>query len=305
MTVAGIVLCSIVIPTCNRPEQLLICLEKLAVQMADASGVELLVCDDGRDAPAGDLLAERFPKFQYVEGPKRGPAANRNAGARKAVGEWLLFVDDDCVPQRGFLEAYLQEMRSGVGPMVAITGPTIRPCNPPSLLWEAPHNPDGKFLISCNFATRARDFQAAGEFDERYPLAAFEDTEFAERFRLLGGQVQFVPKAVVGHPLRPLPSAAKLAARWEGRAIYALDQGAEPAQVVVGLPWHVLRVIQSRFRNQPLSRANFVAMSRFIREWLLVCWWTPRWIRQQMKRGRCEFWAQHVAAHGPVPRFGF
>ena len=40
-----------------------------------------------------------------------GPAGNRNAGVKRAIGEWIIFLDDDCVAQGGFLEAYANAIR--------------------------------------------------------------------------------------------------------------------------------------------------------------------------------------------------
>ena len=54
------------------------------------------------------MVNEEFPMVRWNEGPRRGPAANRNFGARVADGEWLIFLDDDCNPRPGFLAAYLK-----------------------------------------------------------------------------------------------------------------------------------------------------------------------------------------------------
>ena len=296
---------SIIIPTCDRADTLRMCLAALAAQVLGDGTEEVLVTDDGVTHQSRDMVAVEFPSFRWIEGPKKGPAANRNRGASKATGELLLFIDDDCVPTKQYLSAYRRASSDSAGHLVALEGATIREAEPSSLLWEAPHNPTGGTLSSCNFGIRKQVFLEVGKFDERYPVAAFEDTEFAERFRLSGGRVHFVPNAEVFHPLRPVRNPSKLAARWEGKAIFALDQGATPFRILWGLPWHVLRVIQSRFWGQPWSVGNIRAAFLFAVEWLLVCWRTPRWVGNHARHPRHEFWIRYVAQHGPAAKFGF
>lgn len=297
---------SLIIPTCHRPELLRECLNRLEVpSVAGKNGFEVIVTDDSRDDKTLRMVEQDFPRVRHVRGPRRGPASNRNAGASAATGEWLIFLDDDCLPAPDFLAAYVDAMDDFSGGLTALEGPTIRQAPPPSLLWEAPHNPEGGTLISCNFAMRKEQFLQAGRFDERYPGAAFEDTEFAARFQAKGGRVVFVPGALVHHPLRPCPEARKLAHRWEGKVIFALDQGAPAALVFFRLPWHVLRVIQSRFRKQPWSGENLRAAGRFTLEWLQVCWLTPGWVRKWAGRPRDGFWRDQLERRGPVPKYGF
>lgn len=296
---------SVIIPTFNRTKELRTCLAALYSQMPGDGSVEVLVSDDGTAPKTREMLAQEFPLVRWWQGPLRGPASNRNFGASKAQGEWLLFLDDDCIPSPPYLRAYLYAFALYERSFVALEGPTVREAEPPSLLWEAPHTPNGGVLISCNFAIRKQVFVNVGQFDERYPVAAFEDTEFAERFRLSGGSVQFVPDAEVIHPLRPVHSPSRLAARWEGKAIFALDQGATPFRVLWGLPWHALRVIQSRFRGRSWSAENIRALLLFVREWLLVCWRTPGWVWKHSRHSRRQFWVRHVSLHGPAPKFGF
>jgi GT2 family glycosyltransferase len=295
---------SVIIPTCNRPEDLRRCLERLVAQVRFDAGEEVIVTDDGGTEEARQVV-ETFPGVRWTQGPRRGPAANRNHGASLATGEWLVFLDDDCLPEAGWLEAYRDATAKTEIPRAALEGKTLREALPPSLMWEAPHNPEGGHLISCNFAIRSADFDAVGRFDARYPVAALEDTEFAARFAGCGGTVRFVPEAAVLHPLRRVPSGRKLAARWEGKVIFALDQGASPMVVMLWLPWHVFRVIGSRFRGRGFGEEHGAAVLRFASEWAWVCWRTPGWIRRRRKEARSAYWEMRRRSVGPVPRFGF
>ena len=55
------------------------------------------------------FLAQQYPWVSWGRGPRRGPAANRNAGALRARGEWLAFTDDDCVPDPNWLAPVLRQ----------------------------------------------------------------------------------------------------------------------------------------------------------------------------------------------------
>lgn len=299
---------SIVIPTCHRPELLRKNLSLLVPQTADLhSLVEIIVTDDSRNSETKEMITTEFISVNWTEGPRRGPAANRNHGAEQANGDHFIFLDDDVLPDRTFLLAYEAAFPSSGqdNKLLAYEGATIRQKDPPSLLWEAPHNPSGDYLISCNLGMSRSTFDAVGRFDERYPHAAFEDTEFAARFRLKGGQGVFLPQARVIHPLRRRPGARRLAEKWEGRTLFAFDNGASPETILWRLPVHVLRVIQSRFRGQPMHRQNRKALCTFAVEFLLVCWLTPQWVTKWKKHPRSRFWSNQVAKGLRVPKYGF
>ncbi|MFG0287196.1 MAG: glycosyltransferase family 2 protein, partial [Rhodopirellula sp. JB044] len=226
---------SVVIPTYNRLEELSECLKRLApnVQSFPAEDYEVIVSDDGRHVSAKELVSNEFPWARWTSGPAKGPAANRNHGASQAVHDWIVFIDDDCLPEPGLLAAYAECIaRQAPKPLLAFQGPTLRIGEPPSLLWEAPHNPHGEAYISANFTMHRSDLTKIGGFDERFPSAAIEDTEFFARLQHAGGDVQFVPHAVVHHPLRPVSKGFSLAKKWEGKVIHSFDLGA-PAMTVM------------------------------------------------------------------------
>jgi len=296
---------SIIIPTCRRTADLTRCLERLVPQLPADGSCELLVSDDGSVEETKRALAGRFPSVRWSQGPQLGPAANRNHGVSATSGDWLVFADDDVLPTRNFLAAYLAAIPDAANGDIALEGPTVREWQPTSLLWEAPHNPDGGMLISCNFAISRKLYERAGRFDERFPVAAFEDTEFTARLLAMGTVLRFVPEAKLVHPLRATPSAKRLAERWEGRVIYAFEQGATAFRIIWNLPWHVFRVVPSRFQGQRWSLANAKAAGIFFREWLWVLYLTPRWVWKWSRMRRSDFWKTHVELHGPVPKFGF
>ncbi len=213
---------SVIIPTCHRPETLDACLACLApgAQTLGADHYEVIVSDDG--APAGSVqarLAERFPWARWVEGPRRGPAANRNRGSEAATGEVLVFFDDDCLPESAVLAAYAAHF-GGLQSTDAAEGRITADRERRRLDDDAPINESGGLFWSCNIAIRAVVFRKLGGFDERFPHAAMEDVELRQRLRRNGVKIVFVPQAAVMHPLRRLGGWPAIRRRAAAHGLY-------------------------------------------------------------------------------------
>ena len=293
---------SIIIPTCNRPADLERCLHALLPQL-EQHPCEVIVSDDSRDDRTRELLASKFPTVKIVRGPRCGPGANRNAGAQEALGEWLIFIDDDVIPAPGFLEAYVSAFKS-VPDKRVFHGLTVATPETNSLLWEAPEVLDPReFFPSCNFAIRRGLYEKTEGFDGRYN-PAFEDMEYCTRLLAQGETCGCVPDALVHHPKRPVPKAMALARRWEPRVVYSLDLGADPLKLAFLLTKHVTLVILSRFRGQPLNGETLRAGMLFGGELACYLWLLPSWLWKHSKSARSPFW-EHQQTLGKVhPRYG-
>ncbi len=193
---------SVIIPTCRREDLLARCLESLRPgnQTAEAASYEVIVTDDGGAPGAQAMMRAQFSWARWVRGPSRGPAANRNNGARHAKGEWICFIDDDCVPSKKWLAVF--DDLSKTDSLDLIEGRTEIPDQIDSPFHHAVQNETGGAYWSCNLAIRRESFQALGGFDEDFLEAASEDMEFAYRFRLHRLRVRFSPEALVYHPVR-------------------------------------------------------------------------------------------------------
>ncbi len=244
-------LLSVIIPTCYRPDLLSLCLERLApgAQTLDATEYEVIVSDDG--VPTVErLLAERFPWALWVQGPRRGPAANRNCGAGQSRGEWLAFTDDDCLPTPGWLSAYAQAIESG---MQVYEGKTSACGIRTRVDMECPINLQGGYLWSCNFVIRKRLFESLEGFDESFPAPAMEDVDLRVRLRKWGVVAEFVPSAEVGHPWRQRKGMAH--ARQAARSVvYFLQKHPDEAAG-----------FSTVARSKNLARAIFSHLPRTIR----------------------------------------
>jgi GT2 family glycosyltransferase len=192
---------SVVIPTCNRPDMLaetLSCLKPQKHADGDGLNYEVVVSDDSEGNETERMLQRDFPWVNYVRGPRQGPAANRNCGAGQAHSEWLVFTDDDCLPQPRWLNAFASHrIQNDV-----LEGKTLADRPRERFDEDAPINETGGYLWSCNFAVRRSVFEQLGGFDARFSCASMEDMEFHRRCLKNNFIPYWVPEAVVVHPYR-------------------------------------------------------------------------------------------------------
>jgi GT2 family glycosyltransferase len=194
-------LISVVIPTYKRNDLLVKCLNQLRPNKQTISNelYEVIVTDDSADCEAKGLIEEKYPWVHWVEGPHRGPAANRNNGAKVTKGEWLIFIDDDCIPDNDILITYYNEIIKGN--YKGIEG-YINADRPKERFDEqSPLNLTGGCFWSCNIAVEKEIFDSIGGFDVGFPFPALEDTDFYHRLKLVT-KTTFLENAKVVHPWR-------------------------------------------------------------------------------------------------------
>ncbi len=192
---------SVIIPTCNRDKLLCRCLDRILppYQQLSSELYEVIVADDNADDHLVDELKGYYPTVKVVKGPRRGPAANRNAGARMAKGRWLVFIDDDCLPGDYLLSTYKKEVEKNH--VKVLEGCTIVDRQRMRFDEEAPYNWFGGNMWSCNFAIEKDFFFGLGGFDEKFIYPCLEDVDLRVRIER-SETIAFVPLAVVVHEWR-------------------------------------------------------------------------------------------------------
>jgi GT2 family glycosyltransferase len=195
---------SIVVPTCNRNDLLAICLEALSPgnQSIDAAQYEVIVTDDGKNGEAKDLVEQKFGWAKWIKGPRRGPAANRNNGARQTTGDWIVFIDDDCIPDKNIIAEFYKHIQ--LNPHVKAFEGAILPDDWNKLsaqLSECPINTNGGCFWSANICVEKALFNSIGGFDEQFMIAAQEDQDIYIRLGKCT-PIAFIQNAFVIHPVR-------------------------------------------------------------------------------------------------------
>lgn len=258
---------SIIVPTFNRPQALLRCVESLRQHAPQA---EILVVDDGSPIALAAVIEPW--QVRYVRQPNRGPAAARNHGARLAQGEWVAFIDDDCRIAPGWFAAIDRAAKQH--PQALLGGAVQNGLRGNSFAESAqvlidsireytkqmrrgPADALAPFFTSNNLAVSRELFWACGGFDERLPLAAAEDREFCRQWQLTGRPMEFVANALVIHE-HPLNLHKLLRQQFNyGRGAMQsrrLQQNAQTGKRPEGLGfyWHIL---SAHWRRFPLPEA--------------------------------------------------
>jgi GT2 family glycosyltransferase len=268
---------SVVIPTYQRPDTLAQCLDRLApgMQSLDAARYEVIVSDDSTDETSRRMVADRYPWALWTAGPRRGPAANRNAGARLARASYLVFTDDDCLPDPNWLSGFLVAVARGweISP-----GRTV--CRQPwtSPLQISPVNETGAWIWSCNFLIRRSAFEQFGGFDERFPHAHMEDFDLQQRARE-GGLVEgFSSEAIVDHPPRRLAWGGALARQHYSAVLYAAIHR-ETLPLILLLRRVVLTRLRA-IRERPVLVDGCSALASLVAEAWHILWHFRAWQQQ-------------------------
>lgn len=230
---------SVVVPTRDRPTALRACLASLAAQPGARDLLEVIVVDDGGIRPAAGVTAAFAPHLvlRTLRQENAGPAAARNAGARLARADWLVFLDDDCRVAPGWATALARRCAGHPATMIggaihnALLHDRYAVCHQLLLdylyrRWNvAPTT--ATFCASCNLAVPAAGFRAIGGFDPAFPYPGAEDRDLCDRWRQSGGTLVHAPEVVVEH-------AHAMSVRLFWRQHYGYGRGARRLHVLRG-----------------------------------------------------------------------
>lgn len=202
---------SIVIPTYNRLpilQKCLAALEKQVISVNELEDYEIVLVDDGSTDRTLAWLDEnqaQLPHLKIYQQDHQGPAAARNLGVVKALGDTIIFIDSDLVVTENFLSAHIKALREGEANLKSdrlfTYGAVINTAN-----FEEPTSEPYKitdfsaaYFATGNVAIAKKWLLAAGNFDTRFQLYGWEDLELGVRLKQLNLKLIKCPEAVGYH----------------------------------------------------------------------------------------------------------
>ncbi len=203
---------SIIVPVRDRTEDLVECLNSLAVLDYPEDRKEIIVVDDGSEVKVSDVVTSPGVKVIRLEESK-GPAACRNLGSKKATGEILAFLDADCVAMKNWLREiipFLQAAQAGAAGGY-VSGyhsagfldryeEVASSLNLGKKLIIEGRSESGFYVPTANMLVDRQIFKAVGGFREGMQIG--EDVDFCWRLRNSGYTLLYSPFGCVAHKHR-------------------------------------------------------------------------------------------------------
>lgn len=247
---------TVVVCTRRRNAELKACLSALKVMQTSAD--QILVIDNSSGDPEAERIAAMF-QADYVIEPIVGLSHARNRGFTESSGDVVLFLDDDAIPDRGWLQEMLPPFEDPqVGLVTGRITSGTRILTPPGdctrrVSRDHPHWLEiaafGGLGSGANMAIRKSTCGNRLPFDERLGSGApFEQGEENFAFAKLTKQgiiAVHVPSAIVYHPEKELelrPFAARSFAYW----LLLLEEFPKERGILIRYLWN-------RIRRVPLS----------------------------------------------------
>lgn len=188
---------SIVIPVKND-RNIDSCIKRLLSFDSRKNPIEIVVVDASNNGVLDDIKRRyKNVTWLYYTNPDKSytVAEQRNLGISKARGEWIIFLDADCVPQKNWLPNLMKpSLKDGelyITGKVTSNTPTIHD-NHWEVLEEKPYRHSSG---TCNSLIHRSVFNTIGYFDEDYE--AGEDIDFSWRAIDAGFKIRYCPKSVV------------------------------------------------------------------------------------------------------------
>jgi len=282
---------SVVVLTRNRIRSLERCLQSLRAQTF--RDFEVVVVDTGSTDGTPDWLRRESPfeGLQLVEVQGGSFARARNEGAAASRGEWVAFLDDDCMAAANWLEclARAATQYDAVGGLALPARPLPLPAwwHPAMgwlVGWAVPpqlRRSTGNlhYPSTSNMAVRRpllvrhrfQEIEAAFDAPEGVYRGGREDAELWRRLRRIGHRTQFLPEMIIYHDIpvdrfqwRHLSNRA----RADGRALWERER---PNEVLEDACRQVADSCWTAWRRLFLPRSDR-ALQRLwtIRQWALI-----------------------------------
>src|SRR5215208_144483 len=229
-------------------------------------GDEVVVADNTAEATAAHVGTDGVAVVRALG--ERSAYHARNEGARVTTAGWTLFLDADCRPGRGLLEAYFADpIADDCG---ALAGQILGEPDQPSFAARYARSrrlfdhadglirADGGGAAAGNLLVRREAFEEVGGFTEG--IRSGGDLDLCRRLQAARWDLEFRPKAVVHHRHRAsLPSLLGAIARYGAGARWLNERypgSSPPWPLRLGLAGTVHDIVR-QVRTRQVGEAMF------------------------------------------------
>jgi GT2 family glycosyltransferase len=212
----------VIIVNWNNRRETLECIAAVEAQLGDVSGVSITVVDNGSTDGSTTAIASRHPDVKlFALQRNTGFTGGLAAALRGSTATNVIFLNNDAVPQPGWLAAFVRAIDEAPDDVMSIGGKIVDPTGTkidfiggmmtfdshafqngfryPLGSREEPC-PGDELLFACggNMISRRAPMMELGAFDEDY-FAYLEDVDFGWRSWIAGYRVLYEPAALVRH----------------------------------------------------------------------------------------------------------
>jgi len=209
---------SIIVPVYNQWHYTHVCLESI-LETTIKHSYEVILADDGStdETVRAETVAENI--LIVRDGINRRFLLNCNNAAKKARGEYLLFLNNDTKCQPGAIDLLVDALDSDARAAIAgskLIYPDGRLQEAGGIIWadgsawnfgrgQDPTLPEFNYckyvdyVSGASLLVRKQIWDHLGGFDERYAPAYCEDSDLCMKVRSLGKEVLYVPGSEVVH----------------------------------------------------------------------------------------------------------
>jgi len=195
----GFPLVSVIIITYNRCRELERCLNSLMAQTY--ANFETIVVDGGSTDCTADVIRQHTIKL-IRETKKGGISAARNLGISHSNGDIVVFLDDDAVTEKNWLENLIKPFASEN--VAGVCGKVIPLTNTLLNREFAPDYDQGsdiketKYFVGCNMAFRKSALVKVGLFDPKIRYG-HDENELCSRLLKADYRLIYTPYSVIHH----------------------------------------------------------------------------------------------------------
>lgn len=212
----------IIIVNWNNRAETLECLDAVAAQLPEDGGASITVVDNGSTDGSPTAITSKHPQVKlFALAENRGFTGGLAAALAGSTADNVIFLNNDAVPQPGWLAAFVRSLDSAPEDVIALGGKIVDPTGTridfiggmltfdghafqngfryPLGSREEPAAGD-EILFACggNMIVRRQPLLELGGFDDDY-FAYLEDVDFGWRSWICGYRILFAPEALVRH----------------------------------------------------------------------------------------------------------